>query len=196
MIRPMKRQLAFLCLLLHPLFVAALLGQSQGSSSSSSSSSDNSSTKDAAGAEVVEGPDGFLSIDYKGGRFLVPFRCLVSVARHDFLLDGGGMVHELTIDTQGSVIARYYYLESILENNPTNAAQIVNNRLKKVGDIVEQRTGVDSRVVIKHYPDTTHAKTVEFNVSSMELLERIYDYIYDDWVLHNGKSGGHTLKIK
>lgn len=190
----MKRPILLLlslCALLPSAFLHA-----QNSVPATPPSSNPSSTDDAAGAEVVSGPRGFLSIDHKGGRFLVPFHKIVSVSRHDFMVDGGGMVHELTIDTEGSVIARYYYLESPLENNPTNAAQILNNRLEKVRGMVEDRTGQDTRVVIKHYPDTTHAKTVEFNVSSTEVLERIYRHIYDDWVERNGKGDGRTLKVR
>jgi hypothetical protein len=160
---------------------------------------DNTGTnpqKSAAGEEVVKGPKGFLSIDYKGGRFVVPYHKIVSLSRHDYMVDGAGMVHELTIDTEGVVIARYYYLEPPLANSPLNAAQIVNNRVSKLRDMVEERTGQDTRVVVKHYPDTTHAKTVEFNVESIDQLERIYSYIYDDWVEHNGKGDGRTLKIR
>jgi len=144
----------------------------------------------------VSGPRGFLSINYKGGRFVMPFRSIVSISRHEFLVDGGGKVHELTVDTNGSVIARYYYLSTVLENNPLNAAQIVNNRMKKLENTAKNRTGEDTRAVVKHYPDTTHAKTVEFNVSSLEHLERIYDHIYQDWVVRNAKGDGRTLRIR
>lgn len=190
MIPGMKRCPFLLLLLLHPLFPAVLPGQTSPAPAGAATE------KDAAGAEVVSGPQGFLSIDYKGGRFVTPFRSIVSISRHDFLVDAGGKVHELTIDTHGSVIARYYYLESPLDANPLNAAQIVNSRIEKIRGMVEERTGQDTRMVVKHYPDTTHAKTVEFNVSSIEQLERIYDHIYDDWVVKNGKGDGRILRIR
>lgn len=188
----MKRHLVVLTLLLQSFAVSILSAQTSPAAAPAQPSSNESS----AGAEVVSGPRGFLSIDYKGQRFLVPFHSIVSLSRHDYMVDGAGMVHELTIDTQGSIIARYYYLESLLENNPTNAAQILNNRLEKLRGMAEERTGQDTRVVVKHYPDTTHAKTVEFNLASMEQLDRIFAHIYDDWVEHNGKGDGRTLKIR
>lgn len=192
----MNRHPVLLLCLVQLLSLTLLSGQNKSSTSTGNSSNSGTSDSSSAGAEVVSGPRGFLSIDYKGGRFVVPFHKIVSMARHEYLIDGGGMVHELTIDTEGTVIARYYYLESPLENNPLNAAQVVNNRLKKVRDLVEERTGQSTDVVIKHYPETTHAKTVEYRVSNLDQLERIYQHVYDDWVEHNGKGDGHTLKIR
>ena len=76
------------------------------------------------------------------------------------------------------------------------AAQVLNNRMKKLEGMVQNRTGEETRTVVKHYPETTHAKTIEFNVSSYDHLERIYDHVYDDWVRRNGRGDGRTLKIE
>ena len=148
------------------------------------------------GGATVDGWRGFLSINYKGGKFVMPYARIVSVARHDYLVDGAGRVHELTVDTNGTVIARYYFLESGLDDSPIKAVGIINNRLEKTGKLLEKRTGVDRREVVKHYPDTTHAKTVEFNVSEKEHLDAIYSHITHEWIEEGGRGAGRTLKFE
>ncbi len=144
---------------------------------------------------VAEGWRGYLSIDYQGGRFVIPYTRIVSISRHSFIIDGGGKVHEVTIDTSGGVIARYYFLESLLENNPLNAAQIVNTRMKNLGNLAEQRTGEDARQVVKHYPDTTHAKTVEFNLSRLEHLDAVFGHVTRKWIDEGGRGPAETLRF-
>jgi len=147
------------------------------------------------GTQAPEGWRGFLSIDYQGGRFVMPYGHIVSISRASFLIDGGGKVHEVTIDTSGGVIARYYFLESLLENNPLNAAQIVNTRMKNLGSLAEERSGESARQVIKHYPDTTHAKTVEFNLSKMEHLDAIFSHVTRKWIDEGGRGQAETLRF-
>lgn len=144
---------------------------------------------------VVDGWRGYLSIQQKDGHFVVPYTRIVSVTRHEYLVDGGGKVSEVTIDTAGSVIARYYYLETILGDSSLNAGSIIENRIKETENAVNKKTGVDTRPVIKHYPTTTHAKTVEFNLSNKADLGRIYDHIIHEWIEEGGRGNGRTLKI-
>lgn len=144
---------------------------------------------------VIDGWRGYLSIDYKGGQFVIPYNRIVSVTRHQYMIDGGGKVDEVTVDTSGTVIARYYFLESPLESNPTNAGQIINNRLNQTKNLLENRTGVDADMVIKHYPDTTHAKTVEFRVSDRAHLGSIFQHVTHEWIEMGGRGQGQTLKF-
>jgi hypothetical protein len=138
---------------------------------------------------------GFLSITYKEGRFVMPYSRIVSVSRAQFLLDGGGKVDEVTIDTTGGVVARFYYLESIADNNPLNAVQILNNRAQKLSEMAEKRTGEDARQVIKHYPDTTHAKEIEFNLIQKAQLDTLFNFITKKWIDEGGTGPEETLTL-
>ena len=158
-------------------------------------SSSNSTPSKGSSDEVPEGWRGFLSIAHKDGRWLMPYSRIVSVSRAQFIVDGGGKVDEVTVDTTGGVIARFYYLESLTENNPLNAVQILNNRGQKLTELVEKRTGEDARQVAKHYPDTTHAKTVEFNLSKKEQLDTIFNHITRKWIDEGGTGPAETLKL-
>ncbi|RFC48739.1 MAG: hypothetical protein DVB23_000432 [Verrucomicrobia bacterium] len=159
----------------------------------SPSSNTNSNTNNANA--VPEGWRGFLSISYKESRFVIPYSRIVSVSRAQFVIDGGGKVDEVTVDTTGGVVARFYYLESLTENNPLNAVQIINNRAQKLSELAEKRTGEDGRQVVKHYPDTTHAKTVEFNLSQKSQLDAIFNHITRKWIDEGGDGPAQTLSL-
>jgi len=158
-------------------------------------SSNNGSPSKRSSDEVPEGWRGYLSIAHKDGRWVMPYSRIVSVSRAQFIIDGGGKVDEVTVDTTGGVIARFYYLESLTENNPLNAVQILNNRGQKLTELAEKRTGEDSRQVVKLLPSTTHAKTVEFNLSKKEELDIIFNHITRKWIDEGGTGTAETLKL-
>jgi len=145
--------------------------------------------------EVQQGWRGYLSIQQKDGHFVMPYSRIVSVTRHEYLVDGGGKVSEVTIDTTGSVIARYYFLESLAGETSLNSGKIIDNRIREIENSVNKKTGIDTRPVIKHYPDTTHARTVEFNLSDKGDLKKIYDHIIHEWIEEGGRGAGRTLNV-
>ncbi len=187
----MKTKIAtslFLTILATWTLSGGAIAQNQNNNPNQGSGQQNSTTED--------GWRGFLNIDYKGGRFIAPYSRIVSVSNHDYIVDGGGRVYELTIDTTGGVVARFYFLESLLENSPFKAGQIINNRIKSTQKMAEGKSGQDTRSVIKHYPDTTHAKMVEFNVSHKRHLELILDHLTREWIEEGGRGPGRTLRFE
>jgi len=181
--KALHQQLFALSLLATPCFVHAQTPAPSGGNTSQ------------ADAQTLQGWRGFLAISHREGRLVMPYSRIVSVSRAQFVIDGGGKVDEVTLDTTGGVVARFYFLESLSENNPLNAVQIINNRAQKLNDLVEKRSGEETRQVIKHYPDTTHAKTVEFNLSSKADLDTLFDFITRKWVEEGGNGSAETLKL-
>lgn len=176
---------ALAVLLGSPAFLAA----QQGGTTTPAQQNNQSET-------VVDGWRGYLSIDYRGGKFIVPYARIVSISQVEYIVDGGGKVHELTIDTSGQATARFYFLDTVLANSNLNAGQIINNRLNSVRDKADEKTGVDTRTVVKHYPDTTHAKTIEFNVSARSHLDVILNHVTHEWIEEGGRGDGRTLKFE
>ncbi len=76
-----------------------------------------------------------------------------------------------------------------------NPGAIIENRLKQTENAVNEKTGIDTRPVIKHYPNTTHAKTVEFNLANKGDLKKIYDHVIHEWIEEGGRGNGRTLQI-
>lgn len=168
-------------------FLTVSLSQIAAQNTPSSTNSNDSS--------VPKGWRGYLAISYKDSRFVMPYSRIVSLSRAQYVIDGGGKVDEVTVDTTGGIVARFYFLESLAENNPLNAVQIINNRAQKLSELAERRTGEDARQVVKHYPDTTHAKTVEFNLSKKEELDSIFDHITRKWIEEGGNGPAETLRL-
>ena len=139
---------------------------------------------------------GFLSIDYKGSKFIVPYARIVSLSQNTFLVDGGGKVEEVTIDTTGGAIARFYFLGTAADDSPLKSVGVLNDRLKDLSNRAEDKTGQDIRTVVKNYPTTTHAKTIEFNLSHKSHLGEIFSWITREWIEEAGRGTGKTLKIE
>lgn len=90
------------------------------------------------------------------------------------IADAGVHVTELTIDSIGSVSARFYYIEPSQNTNQTAASRAVNRAVDRVGELTENATGFNlADLVIKSYPDTTHSHTMEYRLRSAEEIETL-----------------------
>jgi hypothetical protein len=114
------------------------------------------------------------------GAYIVALRSIVSVSTQQYLIDGHTQVTELDIDTTGSALARFYYLEP---NTPTNTP--LSGTISSAQQLLQQ--GADAtnqdvwQKVIKNYPMTTHAKTIEYRVQDKSTLTAIQTSIQAAW---------------
>jgi hypothetical protein len=111
-----------------------------------------------------------------GGTYEVAVRAIIAVASHEYLVDGIARVTEVNIDTAGSLLARFYYLEPVTPNAPLGIGGAAIDQTQRLLKEAAEKTGQDVwKKVIKNYPATTHARTVEYRVESLEQLNKIYD---------------------
>ncbi|MGB8170323.1 MAG: hypothetical protein WCF18_22665 [Chthoniobacteraceae bacterium] len=111
-----------------------------------------------------------------GGTYEVAVRAILAVASHEYLVDGIARVTEVNIDTAGSLLARFYYLEPVTPNSPLGLGSATIDQAQRLLKEAAEKTGQDVwKKVIKNYPTTTHARTVEYRVASMEQLNKIYE---------------------
>ncbi len=141
-----------------------------------------------ADTEDVSGPDRFWQATVGGGHYMVALDRISSISRHRYLLDGALVVNEVTIDSTGQALARFYFIEPLSKVAPGNAvAQLAergNELLKEAG----QRAGTNvQNMVVKKYPDTTHARTVEYRVMSDEQLTALYGSLQTAWESGRGR---------
>lgn len=112
-----------------------------------------------------------------GGMYSIRVSAMASVSMHEYVVDGAVKVQEVTIGTYGSSIARFYYLEPLTPGSPTTFGQsAINQAEEKVKSILD-RTGQGNLVettVVKNYPATTHAHTIEYRLGSLKSLEKLY----------------------
>ncbi|MDQ3197876.1 MAG: hypothetical protein M3Q46_01590 [Verrucomicrobiota bacterium] len=110
-----------------------------------------------------------------GGTYEVAIRSIVSVSSHEYIVDGAARVNELNIDTQGNMAVRFYYIEPIAAKSPVGVGQSAIDRISDLAKEAGQRVDPDKvwERVVKTYPTTTHAHSIEYRVESEDQLKQI-----------------------
>jgi len=110
-----------------------------------------------------------------GGSYSVALRAVVSVSSHEYLVDGVARVTEVNIDTVGNALARFYYIEPPTTNSPIGLGQATIDKTQQLLQQGAAMTGQDVwQKVVKNYPTTTHAHTIEYRVTDKDTLSRLY----------------------
>jgi hypothetical protein len=131
--------------------------------------------------------------DLPGGTYEVATRAIISVSRHEYVVDGVARVTEVNVDTQGNMAVRFYYIEPNTAKAPLGVGQSALDRVSDLAKEAAQRAGGGDvwKRVIKSYPTTTHAHTIEYRVESDEELKKIFTSVQNAF-----ESGhGETLKL-
>jgi hypothetical protein len=134
----------------------------------------------------------FWDCSVPGGNFTISLGKIASVSIHEFNITGA-RVTEVNVDTEGSVCARFYFIEAIKIGGALSATEIIKDRVTDVADTVADHTGTDKvwRKVQKDYPIATHAHTVEYRLQSKEELTAIHSSVKTAWMTGQGR----TIKI-
>ncbi|MEO8045570.1 MAG: hypothetical protein ABI674_11755 [Spartobacteria bacterium] len=111
-----------------------------------------------------------------GGTYEVAIRAIVSVSSHEYIVDGAARVNEVNVDTQGNMAVRFYFIEPTAAKSPLGVGQSAVDRMSDLAKEAGQRVGADRiwERVVKTYPTTTHAHSVEYRVESEEQLKQIF----------------------
>ena len=110
------------------------------------------------------------------GVYSVAVRTINAVSMSEYVVDNAARVFEVNIDTDGNLLPRFYYLEPLTAESPLGIGQSTLDKTQEILEEAADRTGQSAlwSQVVKNYPNTTHAHTVEFRVDSRESLEKIY----------------------
>ena len=124
-----------------------------------------------------------------GGRYSVNLGNITSVSQHSYVLDGTVIVTEVTIDTTGNALARFYYLEPVTEETKLDILKRLQGRTTGLRNRARSRTGMSfDEMAQKNYPHSTHAHTIEFRVLSRAELGALYSSVYRAWDEGKGRS--------
>lgn len=130
------------------------------------------------------GPHRFWDITIPGGSYIVALDRIAAISKHSYLLSGA-IVHEVSIETTGSALVRFYAMEPIGADNPAGS---IINRGSELIDRQGQNAGIKATTTVtKEYPITTHAKTIEFRLSKQEDLNALYASIVRAWRENRGR---------
>jgi hypothetical protein len=124
-----------------------------------------------------------------GGLYEVAVRSIVAVSTHEYLVDGAIRVVEMNIDTNGSTLVRFYYIEPNTPNAPGGIGASVIDKAQQLFTQAADKTGQDVwKKVVKNYPTTTHARTVEYRLESREEINKVYEAAEEAFRLQKTKS--------
>ncbi len=136
----------------------------------------------------AEGPRRFWQANLPGGHYMVALDRISSVSRHSYVLDGAVLVDEVTVDTVGQALARFYFLQPVTAAAPGNAAAQLTQRGKELLEQAGRSAGTDvHNMVMKKYPDTTHSKTIEYRLLSEQQLSGLYGSLRTAWESGRGR---------
>ena len=132
----------------------------------------------AAGAQAA-----FWRCELPGGVFMVSIPTLTSVSTHEYVVDGAARVTELTVGTTGAVVGRFYYIEPMVPQTPGGIGQTVLDKVQSKATQAANRAGVEEiwKKVVKNYPTTTHAHTVEYRLESVDQIKKLQTSLETAW---------------
>lgn len=124
--------------------------------------------------------------EFPGGNYAVALRSIASISTHEYVVDRAVKVYEMTIATSGAVVARFYSIEPIKPTAPGGVGQSVVDKVQeKVQDGVQRVTAETNEpmlnAVIKNYPTTTHAHTVEYRFATRDDVLKAYRSLERAW---------------
>ncbi|MFK7849768.1 MAG: hypothetical protein AB8D78_02220 [Akkermansiaceae bacterium] len=150
----------------------------------------NNNTNDPENSEATdkEGRKGYWEANVSGGNYVVALSRITSVSRHEYVLDGSLIVDEVTVDTQGQALARFYFIRPVTDRAPGTAVGAVTERTLGLIEQAAQRKGSTVQdMVVKKYPLTTHAKTIEYRLLSEAQLGVLYGSVKTAWQTGRGR---------
>lgn len=174
---------------------AGSLAMAQGTNNNNNNNTaNNTARQDELEARVkeLETPSNtrFWQCNINGGEIMVAVDRIGSISKTQYLLDGGLLCTEVTIDTLGGQsLTRIYHVVPATEAVAANAATKIVDRAKEVLDNTSARAGSRlHEMVQKSYPTTTHAHTVEFRVMQLQDLEALYSSLKATWTSGKGRT--------
>lgn len=131
-------------------------------------------------------PDALWRCELPGGVYLVALRSIVSVSSHEFIVDGAARVTEVTVATGSTVEARFYYLEPLATGSP--AAATLEQLQQRAQELSAAHSPGDApwQKVVKTYPTTTHAHTVEYRLNTKGDLQSLRQSVEQAWISGKG----------
>lgn len=132
---------------------------------------------------------GIWQADLPGGKYIVRLSAITAVSIHSYIVDGAARVSEVNIDTTGNELVRFYFIEPNTPQTPNGIGQSAIELIKDKAQEAVSRGGADDvwSKVVKNYPTTTHARTVEYRLSTKASLQKLFESVQDAWL--DGKPG-------
>jgi hypothetical protein len=131
-----------------------------------------------------------------GNFYSVSLGAIDSVSQHEYLLDGALRVVEVTVATRGSTQARFYVLEKPSTDTGGAPGQSLADGLGRVAEEIASRAPGAAKTVtnsvVKKFPETSHAKVIEYRIRDRETLGKLFDHLLKRF---QGRSSDDTFEV-
>ncbi|MGL5017571.1 MAG: hypothetical protein ACRDBP_05525, partial [Luteolibacter sp.] len=85
-------------------------------------------------------------------------------------------------------LARFYYISPITDAAAGSTASEVVDRARELVERAADRAGTNvQNMVVKKYPVTSHAKTIEYRILSEPELTALYKSVQNSWETGRGR---------
>jgi hypothetical protein len=132
-----------------------------------------------------DGVSHFWELKTESGDFITALEKIVSISKSQYLLDGNLIVNEVTIDSGGRSLARFYHISTTADALADGKAAIASkaiNRLQAAVDDAGDKANTDiHNMVQKTYPTTTHTGMIEYRIMDLRDLDAIYRSVQGSW---------------
>lgn len=123
--------------------------------------------------------DGLWDGRLKGGNYLVRCNSIIALSKHEYVADGVARVVEVNLTLSSSQIVRFYFLEPVKLDTGSSLVNAGTQAIERAKGLVEQAAGrvspsLTEPKVVKSYPASTHAHTVEFVLKEEARLNSLF----------------------
>lgn len=123
--------------------------------------------------------DGLWQGKFNGGNYIVRCNAIIALSKHEYISDGVARVVEVNLTLNSAMIVRFYYLEPYKPESGSNTVGVGTQALEKAKGLFEQAAGrvspdLVTPKVVKNYPASTHAHTVEFVLKDEAKLNLLF----------------------
>jgi hypothetical protein len=122
--------------------------------------------------------DGLWQGQLKGGNYIVRCNSIIALSKHEYVSDSVARVVEVNVTLNSAQIVRFYFLEPVKVegSNMVNAGQQALDRARSAVESAAGRVSpsLTEPKVVKNYPASTHAHTVEFVLKDEARLNSLF----------------------
>ena len=137
--------------------------------------------------------DGLWQGKFKGGNYIVRCNSIIALSKHEYISDGVARVVEVNVTLNSAQIVRFYFLEPYKPDSGSSTLGVGTQALEKAKGLFEQAAGrvspdLATPKVVKNYPASTHAHTVEFVLKDEARITALYGSLERSFRTGQGRS--------
>jgi hypothetical protein len=122
---------------------------------------------------------GLWTADLPGGTYIVRVAAITSISLHEYVVDNAARVTEVNVGTSSTDTVRFYCIEPNVPKAPGGVGQSLVEKAEEKANELLNRTRMDEtwQKVMKNYPTTTHAHTIEYRLPDRKTLQALFDHL-------------------